>query len=61
MSRMGLIVMVSFVIYLIYRFWSIGYKLGGPLMATGVCGSLLVVGAVGLWWAMRPPNGAKRG
>ena len=50
-----MLVMVSFVIYLVYRFWSIGYKLGGPLMATGVCGGLLVVGAVGLWWAMRPP------
>lgn len=59
MNRMGLLFLVGFVIYLIYRFWMIGYDLGGPVLATSICGGLLLFGALGLWWAMRPtkPSG----
>lgn len=56
MSRMGLIVLVSFVIYMVYRIWAIGDKLAGPVVATGVCAGLLLFGAVGLWLATRPPK-----
>lgn len=50
----GFIVLIGFCIYLSYRFWQIGYWVGGPVVAASVCLSLLLFGAVGLWWAMRP-------
>jgi hypothetical protein len=56
MSRqLGLLVLVGFAVYLAYRFWAIGYRLGGPLLAAGVCGGLLLFGGLGLWWATRQP------
>ncbi len=61
MSRyVGLFVLVGFVIYLAYRFWWMGYKVGGPVVAAGVCLSLLVVGGLGLWWATRQDTGPRR-
>ena len=50
MNRLGLVFLVGFVIYLIFRFWMSGYDLGGPVLATSICGGLLLFGALYVWW-----------
>ncbi len=65
MNRLGIVFMIALAIYLAYRFWWMGYKLGesmgwgGPLVAATTCLGLLAFAGGGLWWATR--QGPRKG